>query len=142
MRAPALFAAIAAVLGVAIAVVALVVVLARPGDGGGESDVPVLSGPAPTDVRLRDYGGSVQLFWTDPANGKASFMVTGGQAGSQLRPMGQVGPGTTSFPLNGLNAELDYCFAVVAVYSSSEFSTSPQSCTSREQPGTGGSPGN
>ncbi|WP_305788206.1 fibronectin type III domain-containing protein [Symbioplanes lichenis] len=133
LRAPALFAAIAAVLGVAIAVVALVIVLADPGDKPTASDVPTLKGPAPTDVRLRDYGASVQLFWSDPANGRASFMITGAQAGSQLRPMGEVGPATTSFDLNGLNDNLDYCFAVVAVYSSSEFSTSPQTCTRRDQ---------
>ncbi|MGA5300394.1 tetratricopeptide repeat protein [Nucisporomicrobium flavum] len=130
-RSPALFAAIAAGLGVVIAVAALVVVLARSGDDGGKSDVPTLSGPAPTDVRVRDYGASVQLFWSDPANGRTSFLITGGRPGEQLKPMGQVGPTTTSFNLNGLNPDLDYCFAVVAVYSTSQFATSPQSCTSR-----------
>jgi hypothetical protein len=93
--------------------------------------VPTLAGQAPTDVRMRDYGSSVQLFWSDPANGRASFVVTGGRPGEQLRPMGQVGPTTTSFDLHGLNADLDYCFAIVAVYSTSQFSTSPQTCTSR-----------
>ncbi|MEV4703397.1 tetratricopeptide repeat protein [Actinoplanes sp. NPDC049316] len=130
-RTPALFAAIAAVLGVIIAVVALVVVLARAGGDGDKSDVPTLSGPAPTDVRLRDYGASVQVFWSDPANGRTSFLITGGHPGEQLKPMGQVGPTTTSFNLNGLNPDLEYCFAVVAVYSTSQFATSPQSCTSR-----------
>ncbi|WP_199515507.1 tetratricopeptide repeat protein [Nucisporomicrobium flavum] len=130
-RSPALFAAIAAGFGVVIAVAALVVVLARSGDDGGKSDVPTLSGPAPTDVRVRDYGASVQLFWSDPANGRTSFLITGGRPGEQLKPMGQVGPTTTSFNLNGLNPDLDYCFAVVAVYSTSQFATSPQSCTSR-----------
>ncbi|MEV4639653.1 tetratricopeptide repeat protein [Actinoplanes sp. NPDC049548] len=130
-KAPAIFAAIAAVLGVIIAVVALVVVLAKRGDDGEKSDVPTLSGPAPTDVRLRDYGSSVQVFWSDPANGRTSFMITGGRPGEQLKPMGQVGPTTTSFDLNGLNADLDYCFAVVAVYSTSQFASSPQACTSR-----------
>jgi len=129
-KAPALFAAIAAVFGVIIAVVALVVVLADRGDDPA-SDVPTLSGPAPSDVRMRDYGSSVKLSWADPANGRASFVVTGGRPGEQLRPMGQVGPTSTSFDLNGLNADLDYCFAIVAVYSTSQFSTSPQLCTSR-----------
>ncbi|WP_067498836.1 fibronectin type III domain-containing protein [Actinoplanes sp. TFC3] len=134
LRAPALFAVLAAVLGVIIAVVALVVVLAGPGDKDGESDVPTLRGPAPTDVRIRDYGSSVKLFWSDPANGRASFMITMGRPGEQLKAMGQVGPATTSFDLNGLNADLDYCFAIVAVYSTTQFSTSPQSCTSRTAP--------
>ena len=134
-KAPAIFAAIAAVFGVIIAVVALVVVLADRGDDP-DSDVPTLAGPAPSDVRLRDYGSSVKLFWADPANRRASFVITGGKAGEQLEPMGQVGPTTTSFDLNGLNADLDYCFAIVAVYTTSQFSTSPQTCTSRSS-GTG-----
>jgi len=129
-KGPAVFAAIAAVLGVIIAVVALVLVLADRGDDPA-SDVPTLSGPAPSDVRMRDYGSSVKLSWADPANGRASFVVTGGRPGEQLRPMGQVGPTSTSFDLNGLNADLDYCFAIVAVYTTSQFSTSPQLCTSR-----------
>jgi hypothetical protein len=129
-RAPAIFAAIAAVCGVIIAVVALVVVLADRDDDPA-SDVPTLSGPAPSDVRMRDYGSSVKLSWADPANGRASFVVTGGRPGEQLRPMGQVGPTSTSFDLNGLNADLDYCFAIVAVYTTSQFATSPQLCTSR-----------
>ncbi|AGL15923.1 fibronectin type III domain-containing protein [Actinoplanes sp. N902-109] len=132
MRAPALFAAIAAAFGVIIAVVALVVVLAKPGDKDDRSNAPTLSGPAPTDVRMRDYGSSVKLFWTDPANGRVSFIVTGGHPGEQLKSMGQVGPGTTSFDLNGLNPDLDYCFAIVAVYSATQFATSPQTCTSRD----------
>jgi hypothetical protein len=129
-KAPALFAAIAAVFGVIIAVVALVVVLANRGDDPA-TDVPTLAGPAPSDVRMRDYGSSVQLSWADPANGRASFVITGGRPGEQLRPMGQVGPTTMSFDLQGLNADLDYCFAVVAVYTTSQFSTSPQLCTTR-----------
>ncbi|GAA3346789.1 hypothetical protein GCM10020358_59130 [Amorphoplanes nipponensis] len=139
-KAPALFAAIAAVLGVIIAVVALVIVLAYRDDDPA-SDVPTLAGPAPTDVRMRDYGSSVKLFWADPANGRASFVITGGRPGEQLRPMGQVGPTTTTFNLNGLNADLDYCFAVVAVYTTSQFSTSPQTCTSRSGPSSSSPPG-
>jgi hypothetical protein len=139
-KAPALFAAIAAVLGVIIAVVALVVVLANRGDDPA-SDVPTLSGPAPSDVRMRDYGSSVKLFWADPANGRVSFVITGARVGEQLRPMGHVGPTTTTFDLNGLNADLDYCFAVVAVYTTSQFSTSPQTCTSRSGRSTAPSPG-
>jgi hypothetical protein len=133
-RAPALFAAIAAVLAAVIAVVALVVVLAQRGGQGGDSNVPTLGGgPAPTDVRLRDYGSSIQIYWSDPANGTTSFIVTGGHPREVLKPMGQVSPGQTSFGLNGLNADLDYCFAVVAVYSTKDFSSSPQACTSRSK---------
>jgi hypothetical protein len=133
-RVPALFAAIAAVLAAVIAVVALVVVRAQRGGQGGDSNVPTLGGgPAPTDVRLRDYGSSIQIYWSDPANGTTSFIVTGGHPREVLKPMGQVSPGQTSFGLNGLNADLDYCFAVVAVYSTKDFSSSPQACTSRSK---------
>jgi hypothetical protein len=133
-RGPALFAAIAAVLAAVIAVAALVFVLAnRDGDSGGKGnqDVPTLSGEAPGDVVLRDRGGFVQLSWTDPAAGKTSFLVTGGRPGEVLRPLGQVGPGQTTYTLQGLNAKLDYCFAVVAVYSTTTFATSPPACTTR-----------
>jgi hypothetical protein len=136
-KAPALFAAIAAVLAAVIAVVALIVVLAQRGDGGGDSNVPTLGGgPAPADVRLRDSGTSVLVSWRDPANGTTSFIVSGGRLGEVLEPMGQVSPGQTSFPLYGLNPDLDYCFAVVAVYSAKDLASSPQACTSR----TKGSP--
>jgi hypothetical protein len=133
-RGPALFAVIAAVLAAVIAVAALVFVLAnRDGDGGGKGgeDVPTLSGEAPGDVVLRDRGGFVQLSWTDPAAGTTSFLVTGGRPGEVLKPLGQVGPGKTTYTLQGLNAKLDYCFAVVAVYSTTTFATSPPACTTR-----------
>ena len=63
--------------------------------------------------------------------GRTTFLITGGRPGEVLRPMGQVGPGQTSFELHGLNADLDYCFAIVAVYSTTELAPSGQSCTSR-----------
>ena len=52
--------------------------------------------------------------------------------------MGEVGAGETRYKLQGLNDQLDYCFAVIAVYSTNEFASSPQTCTSRPKPdGTG-----
>ncbi|MFI5933698.1 tetratricopeptide repeat protein [Actinoplanes sp. NPDC051494] len=131
VRAPALFAAIAAVLGVVIAVVALVTVLAKPGDKDDASDVPTLDGPAPTNLQLSDYGSSIKLSWADPASGRVNFIVTGAHSGEQLKPMGTVGPSTTTFNLKGLNADLDYCFVIVAVYSTTKFSPSEQACTTR-----------
>ena len=138
-KGPALFAAIAAVLAATIAVVALVVVLAqRDNTGNGtDPDVPTLGGgPAPTDVQVRDYGTSVEITWTDPGEGKNSTIVTGGHPGEVLKPMGEVGPGQTRFELRGLNDQLDYCFAVVAVYSTDSFASSAQSCTTRPGPTT------
>ncbi|MEU8819364.1 hypothetical protein [Actinoplanes sp. NPDC048796] len=127
-----IFAAIAAVLAAVIAVAALVFVLAnRTGDPGGDPDVPTLGGPAPTDVRLRDGGASIIVSWTDPSAGSVSFMVTMGRPGQELKPVSTLGPGQTSFEMSGLNGELNYCFAVVAVYRDNQFATSPQACTSR-----------
>jgi hypothetical protein len=129
-RGSVVFAAIAAGLAAVIAVVALVFVLANHATGDGEN-VPTLGGPPPTDVRLDDSGSAVRLSWSDPADGKTTFLITGGHPGEVLRPMGQVGPGETSFDLQGLSTQLDYCFAIVAVYSTSKFASSPQTCTSR-----------
>ena len=134
-RGSVIFAAIAACLAAIIAVVALVVVLAGY-QSNTKDNVPTLSGRPPSDVRLEDGGSDVRLTWTDPADGRISFLITGARPGEVLRPMGQVGPGQTSYELHGLNAELDYCFAVVAVYNTTTFATSAQSCTSRRSTAT------
>ena len=129
-----MFAAIAAVLAAIIAVAALVFVLAERGDDGdsGRSDVPTLGGgPPPADVRVGDFGTSIEVTWSDPGEGKTSFIITGGHPGEVLKPMGEVGPGETRYKLQGLSDQLDYCFAVVAVYSTTEVASSAQSCTSR-----------
>jgi hypothetical protein len=129
------FAAIAASLAAIIAVVALVFVLANR-DGATADDTPVLAGAPPTDVRLDDRGSHIGLTWTDPAAGKTSFLVTGGHPGGLLAAMGQTGPGVTKYALDGLNVKLDYCFAVVAVYGTKKFASSPQVCTTRPRPAT------
>jgi hypothetical protein len=134
-RGPVVFAAIAAALASVIAVTALVFVLADRGADPQRPDVPTLGGgPPPTDVRVDDFGTSVTVSWTDPGAGKTSFIVSGGHPGEVLRSMGTVGPGQTRFTLQGLNDQLDYCFAVLAVYSTTEFASSPQSCTRRPEP--------
>jgi hypothetical protein len=140
-RGPAIFAAIAAVLAVSVAVVALVFVLADRGgkDDGKDSDVPTVGGgPPPSGVQVRDYGTSVEITWVDPSDGKTSTLITGGHPGEVLKPMGEVGPGETRFELRGLNDQLDYCFAVVAVYGTNSFAPSEQSCTKRPAPGKTG----
>jgi len=126
------FAVIAAGLAVVIAVAALVFVLAnRSGDSDGKSDVPTLAGVAPGDVALDDGGSTIGVSWKDPAQGSVSFMVIMGRRGLELKPVGTLGPGQTSFEMSGLNPRLNYCFAVVAVYRGNQFATSPQACTSR-----------
>jgi tetratricopeptide repeat protein len=129
-RSSVIFAAIAACLAAIIAVVALVLVLASR-QSNTKDNVPTVAGPPPTDVRLEDNGSDIRLTWTDPAAGRTTFLVTGGRPGEVLRPMGQVGPGQTSYELHGLNTILDYCFSIVAVYSTTTLAPSAQSCTSR-----------
>jgi hypothetical protein len=127
-----IFAAIAAVMASLIAVAALVFVLAsRNNNPAPASNVPTLAGRAPTGVKLHDLGSEVDVTWTDPSPGQVSFIVVMAHPGEELKPMTTLGPGTTSYQAGGLNAKLNYCFAVAAVYSAKTFATSPQSCTSR-----------
>ncbi|WP_245730593.1 fibronectin type III domain-containing protein [Micromonospora pallida] len=86
----------------------------------------------PGDLRLRDDGTSVTLTWTDPSGGVVPFVVAGGQAGRQLGAMTSLDPGRTSWTVNGLNPRLDYCFTVLAVYSTESYATSGQVCTTRK----------
>jgi hypothetical protein len=130
-RSLGIFAAIAAVLAAVIAVSALVFVLANRSGDKPDSDVPTLGGEPPTGVTLKDQGARIRVTWTDPAAGGVSFLVAMAQPGQQLSPVGTLGPGTTSFEIGGLNANLNYCFAVVAVYRNNKFATSQQACTNR-----------
>jgi Tetratricopeptide repeat len=86
---------------------------------------------APRDVKLRDDGNLVTVTWTDPSGGTVPFFVEAGPAGGQLRIMGQLRPGETTYPVVGLNPRLDYCFSVVAVYSSTLVAPSDLACTQR-----------
>ncbi|WP_229400353.1 fibronectin type III domain-containing protein [Micromonospora okii] len=96
------------------------------------------SGPPPGELKLRDDGGTIALTWTDPSSGAVPFMVAGGRTGQKLGVMATVDPGQTSYTVNGLNARVDYCFTVLAVYSTDAFATSGQVCTER---GAGATPG-
>jgi hypothetical protein len=132
-RGVSLFAAIAAVLAAVIAVAALVFVLANRND---DSNVPTLGGNPPANVKLRDEGSRIRLTWTDPTDGTVSFMVAMAHPGEQLKPVGTLGPGQTSYEMSALNPTLDYCFAVIAVYRNNKFATSEQACTERPAPST------
>ncbi|TWJ20804.1 hypothetical protein JD76_00903 [Micromonospora endolithica] len=90
------------------------------------------SSPPPADLALRDEGASVTVNWSDPSGGAVPFMVAGGQAGKTLRVLTTVDPGRTTWTVNGLSSRLDYCFTVVAVYSTDVAATSEQVCTVRD----------
>jgi len=92
---------------------------------------PSAAASAPSGLKLRDDGDTVTLTWTDPSGGTVPFFVEAGQAGAQLRIMGQLKPGETTYPVAGLNPRLDYCFTVVAVYSATLVAPSDLVCTQR-----------
>jgi hypothetical protein len=133
---------IAVVALAAAAVVATLAVRARHAPTQAGPSAPAASGPAasgpatrpasaPTDLKLRDSGDTVTLTWADPSGGTVPFFVEAGPAGTQLRIMGQVSPGDTTYLVAGLNPRLDYCFSVVAVYSSTLVAPSDLVCTQR-----------
>ncbi|GAA2899781.1 hypothetical protein Acy02nite_61030 [Actinoplanes cyaneus] len=134
-RGMALFAVIAATLAAVVAVAALVFTLARDTREGDEGDTapgsPTLAGAPPGNVKLTDAGTKIDVTWSDPTDATVSFMVTMAHPGEQLKPVSTVGPGQTSRRIEGLSPSLDYCFAVVAVYATDKFATSPQVCTDR-----------
>ncbi|MFC6568601.1 fibronectin type III domain-containing protein [Actinoplanes utahensis] len=123
----------------ALAVGALVVVLADRSQKDEPEAAPTAevtgpqdSGAPPTAVTIVDRGTSVRIAWKDPTGGKYGFMVSMARAGQQLKPVAQVGPGKTQTEVIGLQPSLQYCFVVVAVYSTEEFGTSTQVCTERK----------
>ncbi|BCY07346.1 tetratricopeptide repeat protein [Actinoplanes sp. L3-i22] len=134
-RGMALFAVIAATLAAVVAVAAMVFTLAQRTHKGEGDDPqpgsPTLAGAPPGDVKLSDLGSKIDVSWSDPTDATVSFMVTMAHPGEQLKPVSTVGPGKTSRRIEGLSPALDYCFAVVAVYGTNKFATSPQVCTDR-----------
>jgi hypothetical protein len=142
-RTAVIVAVVVAVLAVAALVGVGVLVLSReaaPPPAGPASPPavtattasPNAAGPPPGDLTLRDDSATITLSWTDPTGGGVSFMVAGGRAGQKLGVMATVDPGRTSYTVNGLNSRVDYCFTVLAVYSTDSFATSGQVCTERE----------
>ena len=89
---------------------------------------------APSQVTVRADHGAVTVTWDDPTAGTAPFIVAGGVAGQPGRLRQQVPAGQTSVTINGLNATLDYCFSVVAVYGTDNVAISDLVCTHRADP--------
>ncbi|SBT43675.1 hypothetical protein GA0070611_2415 [Micromonospora auratinigra] len=128
----------AAVVAVVAAIAVGVVVLNRdaaPAPGPAPVSGPVkpkVSGPPPGDLKLRDDGTRITVTWTDPSQGTVPFMVAGGQAGRTLQPLITMEAGSTSYTVNGMSTKLNYCFTVLAVYSTDTVATSGQVCTDRQ----------
>ncbi|MFY1670102.1 tetratricopeptide repeat protein [Plantactinospora sp. WMMB334] len=142
-RASTVAAAIAAGAAVVAAIVVVVAVLV---DRGGSPETgpvdergePVVAGEPPTDLKLLDEGSAITITWSDPSGGTVPFVVAGARAGQQTKPMSTLSAGETTFKVNALNPKLDYCFSVLAVYSTNEFAPSDLVCTERD--GAGASP--
>lgn len=77
-------------------------------EGGDPRFTPVLK-------RLEDDGDRIELFWTDPSDGNAQFVVVD-VTGSTARPLVTVVAGATSHVLEGLEPKApQYCFQVLAI---------------------------
>ncbi|OKI25212.1 hypothetical protein A6A25_33010 [Saccharothrix sp. CB00851] len=77
-------------------------------EGGVPAFTPVLK-------RLEDDGDRIELFWTDPSEGKAQFVIVD-VTGSSPRPLVTVAAGATSHVLEGLEPKApQYCFQVLAI---------------------------
>ena len=127
-------AAVAAVVAVTVVAISLLTGGDPPPDTAAPTPGPTITGEPPTELLLRDDGGAVTLTWTDPTAGTVPFIVAAGRSGEQLQLMATVNPGDTDFTANGLNARLDYCFTVLAVYGTDRYATSGQVCTTRTSP--------
>lgn len=92
-----------------------------------------VSDPTLTPVfgQFTDNGSSIDLRWTDPSKGEATFIVvqvtaTGGRALRQLQP------GITSVTVEGLDpAASQYCFQIIAIRGDAR-AASQMRCTSRK----------
>jgi hypothetical protein len=95
-------------------------------------DVPPPAAPhAPTAVTIRLTGTTATVTWTDPTHATVPFIVSGGVAGQASRIRQPVPAGQTSLAITNLNAKLDYCFTVVAVYGPNTVAVSDLACAHR-----------
>lgn len=141
--APRTVAAVVAVCGLVLAgiiTVTVVLAAAEPPDRPATADPPRHTGSArptgtpfrpATDVRLADHGDYVKLSWTDRSGGRARYVVLGARSGaSKRKKLTEPGRATTR-RIDGLSAEADYCFTVVAMLSDTDLRVSRPVCTNR-----------
>ncbi|MEU4442348.1 serine/threonine-protein kinase [Actinosynnema sp. NPDC050801] len=77
-------------------------------EGGDPEFTPVLK-------RLEDDGNRIELFWTDPSDGNAQFVLVD-VTGPSAKPLVTVAAGATSHVLEGLEPKApQYCFQVLAI---------------------------
>ncbi|WP_037272592.1 protein kinase domain-containing protein [Kibdelosporangium aridum] len=84
---------------------------------------------AATIITLEDRSTSAVVRWTDPSEGRATFVLTR-RAGNKNDVVAQIPKGTTSFTVEGLDpAASQYCFQVIAIVDSARRGASPERCT-------------
>jgi len=86
---------------------------------------------APHELKLKDDKTSITLTWKDPSPGTVPFVVAGGSQGT-MRELQGLSAGTTKYTISGLNAKLEYCFTVAAVYGTQDVQLSDLACTKRK----------
>jgi len=86
---------------------------------------------APREVRLVDNGTSVTLTWKDPTSGTVQFVIRGQPLQGSPLPLRNAGAGTTTITYAGLVRTTNYCFVVVAVYTTNNVAPAPAVCTTR-----------
>jgi serine/threonine protein kinase len=86
---------------------------------------------APRDVRLVDNGTSVTLTWKDPTPGTVQFIIRGQPVQGSPLPLRNAGAGTTTITYAGLDRATNYCFVVVAVYTTETVAPASPVCTTR-----------
>lgn len=132
-RTPAIVAAVLAALAILAAAATVVVrfmAAAPPAASSSPTASPTAQVGPVTGVRLSDGGESITLSWLSPPD-SVPVVVSGAPAGEQSRVFAALPPGSTSYTAHGLDPELDYCFTVVAVYSTEVFAPSQLACTQR-----------
>ena len=141
--------ALVASLGAAILIAAIVIAMQvfAPAQPAAQPSAPVASGSAtapspsvaasepaagaPTDVTIKDDGGSVTLTWTDPSEGTVSFIVAGARDGEAFKAFESVPAGRTTLVIYGLNVGYNYCFTISAIWAPEVITPSIRTCTSR-----------
>jgi hypothetical protein len=97
---------------------------------------------APRALAIQDFGASVKLTWDNGRSASVSKLILGYRAAPEAKnsPFGVAEPGQTSFLVNGLSKNVDYCFTVTAVYANNDVARSAPVCTKRIPGGTATTP--
>src|SRR5690606_3486239 len=69
---------------------------------------------APTDFVADDFGATVDLHWTDNAEGRLDYVLVYRTPGEEQQLV-DIPRGVTSHPLRGLDPDAPYCFRLLGV---------------------------